>query len=211
MPYAEAARQDYQEDGANLSGYSFTSIGFGAARDDRYVAALVWWQGNSAARTLSSCTIGGQSASIHVQQNSGSGTHPVGLALVSALVTSGTSGTVATTMSGGCLISGCTTIRGIKFKKQAAHHTASIASDAGNMSLNIPHRGLGIGGVVEVGAGGTFTVTGLGEVDDRTLGGGGGSIAVAISDRMDKESGRTVSFNSSGSPTNIAAVCASWR
>lgn len=87
--------------------YTFNSIAFGTASSTRRVFALVTGRSGSTGRTISSGTIGGVSATIHVQNTASSGGSTV-TGILSADVPAGTTGTVAITfsasMDGGCVV-----------------------------------------------------------------------------------------------------------
>lgn len=84
------------------SSFNFTSQSFGAAYPTRVMTYAVHWIVGSVAHTLSSATIGGVTATINKQVGHTGGTTGLGVALISALVPLGTSGTVALTFSGSC-------------------------------------------------------------------------------------------------------------
>lgn len=82
-------------DTANGPSYSWTSKDFGVATSDRLI--VVCFAGfRAATRNLSTCTIGGESATVNMNYGSGNSQ----LAIASANVPSGTSGTIASTFSG---------------------------------------------------------------------------------------------------------------
>lgn len=92
--------QSYAIDTADLTTYSFASVGIGTADSTRRVIAAAHWGASS--RTLSSATIGGVSATIHVQSSGASR----GVAIFSALVPTGTTATIDFTLSGGAVRAG---------------------------------------------------------------------------------------------------------
>lgn len=83
---------------SDLTTYSFTGCNFGSARSDRLIAVVIQARASPvASRTLSSITIGGVTGTVHVE-NTISG---VPCVIASALVPTGTSGTVSLTWSAG--------------------------------------------------------------------------------------------------------------
>lgn len=84
----------YSQDAGN----SF-SIGT-AATDRRLFANVHWGETGSVHRTLLSATIGGVSATIHGQEGHSGGASGFGVAVISAVVPTGTTASVATTFSG---------------------------------------------------------------------------------------------------------------
>lgn len=86
-------------DTADAASYSFSSQAIGTAASDRLVIVAVHWDASSS-RTISSATIGGVAATVAVQKIN-SGATPTGVGLIYAAVPTGTTATVAVTMSGG--------------------------------------------------------------------------------------------------------------
>jgi hypothetical protein len=76
------------------------SVTFGAAASDRRIVAVIHWQELNVHRTLTSATIGGQAATIHVQRGHSGGGTGLGIAIISAIVASGASGVINCTFSG---------------------------------------------------------------------------------------------------------------
>lgn len=83
------------ENTAGLATYTFAGVNFGAADPTRRIIVACHW-GQAGASTFTSATIGGIAATTHI---SVIGTAQGPVALVSALVPTGTSGTVAFTVS----------------------------------------------------------------------------------------------------------------
>lgn len=209
---ASAQLTDKAEDGTNTLSYTFPSLSFGSPNGNRYIIAFIWWQGSFSSRTLDSVTIGGETAEIHIQRSSDGGVNPAGAAIASVHLPLGTTGTITLTLSGTCNIAGLSVARGLNLRTGTDYHANSAGLDNENMSLNIPPHGLGLGISAELDESGTFTITGLTEADDYTVGGGGGSVGIGISEKMDEETARTINFNSSGSSVvEIATVCASFE
>jgi hypothetical protein len=75
------------------------SINFGSEGASRVIVCAVHWAEGGFHRSLSSATIGGVSATIHVQKGHSGGATGLGAAIISAAVPSGTSGSVSVTFS----------------------------------------------------------------------------------------------------------------
>lgn len=76
------------------------SISIGTASAARRVVVAVHWGESTAHRSLSSATIGGVAATIHVQAGHFGGATGLGVALISATVPTGTTATLALNFSG---------------------------------------------------------------------------------------------------------------
>jgi len=74
--------------------YTVTGYSFGAADGARRIICRIHWVEDSGHSSVSSVTIGGVSATIHDQTGHSGGLTGFGIALVSAVVPSGTSGTI---------------------------------------------------------------------------------------------------------------------
>lgn len=80
---------------ANQASYTFSSLSFGAAAANRLlIVAIAGGSSGGSGANLSSVTIGGVSATIHAQANNNNNTRNGHAAVVSALVTAGTSGDI---------------------------------------------------------------------------------------------------------------------
>ena len=90
--------QELKTDTVGASTYTFSAATIGTAVAGRVVIVGVTWF-NDTARTLSSATIGGVSASILVQTGA-NGTIAVGSAIIAAVVPTGTTADVVVNMSG---------------------------------------------------------------------------------------------------------------
>jgi len=82
------------------SGATATGVNFGSEDSGRRIVCAVHWAEGGTHRTLSSATIGGVSATIHVQRGHTGGVTGLGAAIISAIVPTGTSGTVDLNFSG---------------------------------------------------------------------------------------------------------------
>lgn len=89
---------------ADQASYSFTSQSIDAADATRRVVVAVHWMyaGAGTDTVLNSATIGGVAATIHVQTNNGTSSSPDGIAIISALVPTGTTATIDLTFNATC-------------------------------------------------------------------------------------------------------------
>lgn len=78
----------------------FAGVSFGAALSTRRVVVAVHWGEGTIHRSLSSATIGGVAATIHVQRGHTGGVTGLGSAIISAAVPTGATGTVDLTFAG---------------------------------------------------------------------------------------------------------------
>jgi hypothetical protein len=92
---------------SSLTTYTFSKMPIGKPDAGRLVVAAIHWNTSSSTKTLSSCTIGGVSATIEAQVS----TALVGVAIVSAVVPSGEVADVSFTMSAGVLGAGVAVYR----------------------------------------------------------------------------------------------------
>lgn len=81
-----------------------TTINIGTAASARRVVPVVHWREGGTHQTLTSATIGGVAATIHVQRGHTGGVTGLGVAIISALVPTGTTATLALTFSGGVTV-----------------------------------------------------------------------------------------------------------
>lgn len=88
------------DNASNISTYIFSSVPFGAAASDRLLIVALGGGSSANGMTLDSVTIGGVSATIHVQDNNTGNTRNGHAAIASALVTAGTSGDVVINWTG---------------------------------------------------------------------------------------------------------------
>jgi hypothetical protein len=79
---------------------TFTGVGLGTAATGRRILVAVHWSEGGIHQELTSLTIGGVSATIHVQRGHTGGSTGLGVALASAVVASGTSASIVATFEG---------------------------------------------------------------------------------------------------------------
>lgn len=76
------------------------SVTFGAAAASRRMVAVIHWREGGTHETLTGATIGGVGATVHIQTGHSGGVTGFGVAIISAVVPTGTSGAVNCTFSG---------------------------------------------------------------------------------------------------------------
>lgn len=197
-------------DTANNTTYTFSTTSIGAADSTRRVVVIAHWHRNTGAdKTISSATIGGVSATIHVQA-----TDIIGVGIISALVPTGTTADIVVTLTGGADRMQIGVWRAINETASSPHATASdnvLAGAVLSTTIDIPATGWLVAGAI--GRGGTPTSmawTGVTEDYDTILesatnvNSGGHETGLAV------ETGRTVSVTISTSPSTAALVAASW-
>ena len=125
---------------ASLTTYSFAGMAFGTASSDRYVVVCVAWY-QSAARTLSSVTIGGNAATILTQNTNTVPGVSRGSAICLALVQAGTSGTVSVTLNAGCATCSVAVYSLTGITSPSASQVASSSANAPSASLTVNQNG----------------------------------------------------------------------
>jgi len=114
---------------------SVSSLPFGDAEATRRLFAMLTWRAGTS-RNLDGVTIGGETAVIHVQQDNGGAV--AGCAIASALVASGTSGTVVASFDGKVRNLGVKMFRATNLENSAPTSAQSATDGNGNPSLSIP-------------------------------------------------------------------------
>jgi len=89
------------EDATNATTYTPAAFAIGDAAADRRIFAIIHWAEGGTHRTLSTVTLGGVSVTIHAQAGHSGGSTGLGVAIVSALIPSGTTATRSFTFSAG--------------------------------------------------------------------------------------------------------------
>lgn len=123
----------------------------GTAAADRYVIAIIHWRATATNRTLSSITIDGGAATIHAQSSHTGGSTSLGVAIVSRLVTSGTTADIVPSYSGAVSTQGIA-VWDMVGATNASPTDTDTNTDAGiatrtDLSLNVPAGGCVISGV----------------------------------------------------------------
>jgi len=216
---ADASFIAVTHDTGNVTTYTFAGANIGAADAARYVIVLVTHASSAgAARTVSSATIGGISASIHANAGAASA-QGLGTAILIALVPTGTTATISITLSGGggsCDI-GVYRVVGLASATPFDTATASDAAGGGVLTTNtldVPHRGLVLGVANFEADSGSVTWVGASENYDESNGDGTPEIVTgAMSNDLAAEVNRTVSATHStngGSGNDCCMSVASW-
>ncbi|TGV26329.1 hypothetical protein [Mesorhizobium sp. M4B.F.Ca.ET.143.01.1.1] len=116
--------------------YSATA-NIGAATASRRVAVVVHWNEFSSHRTITSATIGGMAATIHVQRGHTGGVTGLGVGIISAIVPTGTTATVAITLSGGAGAVSFGVWRLVKYSTVVATGSDEQSVTSGSVIVNI--------------------------------------------------------------------------
>lgn len=205
-------------DATDLTTYSFAGASIGTADSTRRVVCVVHWMyaGAGTDTVLNSATIGGVAATIHVQTNNGVTASPGGCAIISALVPTGTTGTIAATFNALCSRCLVGIYRAVNEGSATPVATASdntlTSSTTLDVNVNISAGGWAVAGVTTLtsAATPTNTWTGVTEQYDVTLeatsrGMGGGFVSASAG-------GTPVTINvvASTALVNGAACSMSW-
>lgn len=190
---------------------SHSGVSFGADTSGRWVVVLAT-HGNSASNpgTTPTATIGGVAATrIGAASTGTGGGTSVGMAMFVAQTT-GATGTVAVSWSG--LDTSIIVLRVVGFTLSSAHDSATSSSTGMPMSVNIPSKGLLIGGVAR-GSADAITLTNLTERGSDSTDSNSKRRSRGWNYNMSSETGRSVSvspWNSTASNGVNAAVVASF-
>ncbi len=201
-------------DTGNASSYSLASVAIGTAAADRIVFALVTWASDSSTQvTISSATIGGVSATAHAHVTTVA-SDAIGSAIISAAVPTGTTATIAITLSGsgGSLDVGVLAVTGLASQTPHASSTATTAAGACSTTVNVPAGGFvlacanfadEVSGTTWVGATARYDESNTDGSAERTTGASEASLTV--------QTGRTVSATSVNTGSNVGCMSvAAW-
>lgn len=194
---------------ADLTTYTFSGENLGTAAADRYIIVVVKSRDSgSGAKSISSVTIGGVTASIIIQkQNNASNSSLAGIAI--AAVPTGTTGDVVVTFSEGMLRCAIGLYRATGITPIPADFGSSTATNP-TYAIDVPAGGFAIGGVANSnGNDGSAVWTGLTERYDSVI------EAVMLSTGASDEfaaaqTNLTVTATLSGTNTEPVGVFASW-
>lgn len=187
------------------------SASIGTASADRLVVGVIAHKRSSApGRSVSSATIGGVSATIHEQR--GADGNAIGLAIISAVVPTGTTATVSVTLSG-AVTDGpdieVYTITGLNSTTPTDTIGSAGSSDNPSGNIDVEAGGVIIGGACG-NANNAVSWTGLTEDADAVLSGGAATrLSVASISDATVETNRSVSITSSSAAEILLA--AAWR
>lgn len=152
--------------------YSYTGVSFGTANTTRCVIAFILgYNGSTGGRTLSSCTLGGVTATIVAQQTTGSGLSLI-TAIAIARVPTGTTGTVSTSYSNSMNQNSVRVYSYNDIISTTAVQTSTINMNVSGVSSTItsfPYGGLAVAFATTQNTSATYTFTGVTErADDVT-------------------------------------------
>lgn len=175
--------------------YSFAGQSFGAADATRRIfVAFMWHYDGGIHRSIDTVTIGGNSATIHVQGGHSGGATGFGVGIASAVVAAGTSGTIV--ISNDDTLDGMriATFRTINMERSTPFDTgsdgASGSTDDLHVTVNVPEFGLIIGAHNNsTGANNHVTWSGVTERFDSF------GESVAMDYNMDEETNREIDVN----------------
>lgn len=202
-----AATVTYLQTASNandLTAYTFSAQNFGTEDAARHIIAVVYTRDiGTGAKTLSTITIGGVSATILVQaQGTGSGANSCVCAIAIAAVPAGTSGDVVVTWSEAVLRCAISLYASVG-ASATAHDTASSTAADPSVTLDIPAGGFAIGGWS-----GTNTVTWTGLTEDHDTAFDNSEASSASDEFVGAESERAIAVTENG--VDPALVCASF-
>lgn len=188
-------------DEADLTTYTFSSQSIGAPSADRLV--IVGATGfSSSSRTLSSATIGGVAATVHI--GTGNSAQLAG-GIFSRSVPFGTTTDITVTFSGGMLLASIFIWVGRNFRNDTPVGTGTGAGSDNSATLTTSDKGVGVG-VVRFGGGSSVTWTGLtGNV------GLFGNTSVPASAASGSFSGSSQVIRANASVSASRLFVASWR
>jgi hypothetical protein len=138
-PISNAFQQDAIDINNNTT-YTFTSQNIGAADPTRRVIVGLTWRCNGTFAVVSSATIAGSAATIHIQGASNTDSNA---AFISLLVPTGTTATIVVNMSAGARNLDCAIWRQVNESSASptATQTASAASNTVSLNINVPANG----------------------------------------------------------------------
>jgi hypothetical protein len=152
---------------SNLSTYTFSATSIGAADSDRKVYCVFIWSAGVSA--LSSATIGGITADIHIDATS-AGAATRNIAIVSADVPTGTTADIIVNLTGSPARMSCAVYRVIS--QVGGVLTASDTSETAGLlstTINVTTTGAVIAACVDVTSGQAWSWTGVTEDYDASL------------------------------------------
>lgn len=200
------------EDTSTQTTYTFAGVNFGAADSTRRIVVVVHF-GSAIARTFNSGTIGGVGATIHLTAVN---TAAMRVGIMSALVPTGTSGTITVTLSGTAAHCKIASYRALNETAGSPLTANDIAGSAGLLTttINVPANGWVVGGAsFSLTGPSSHTWTGLTEqydapygdaVDEYPTGGFQSGLSLQV--------GRTISVQSADTttPADGALAVISW-
>lgn len=202
----------FVEDTNNLTTYTFTNAAIGVADATRRVVLAVHWGQATNNRTLSSATIGGIAATIHNQQNPG---NLASVAIISALVPTGTTATIVINFSGSADRCAVGVFRAINESSASPSDTqvdTSFTSNALSVTLTVPDGAWVLAASTNAtGAGITHTWTNVTSQYDAPFGdAAGGTKTAGFVSGLAAQS-RTITDQLSGSSSLGGLIGMAWK
>lgn len=208
LPAEVAFLQATSNDVTSDTTHTFAGQSIGVAAASRRIIVTIHAEetGAGASTPITSVTIAGVTATIHItERDAGNGDI---CAIASAAVPTGTTGSIVIVFPNTvrCYIA---VYRALFVSNSTPYATANNQDDVVSMSINIPSRGILVAGTSHA-ITGSITTVGVTEKYDTTINPGGGEEQVAggCETGMNSESNRTVSFD--GATGDAAGVAASW-
>lgn len=197
------------EDTGNNSSYSFASQSFGTADATRRVVVVATWAATSSSLTLSNPTIGGVAATIHTQI----GSNP-NIGIFSALVPTGTSGTIAFDLGATAARASIAVYRAVNSGASpfATASDTTMSSNVLSTTIDIPQGGWVVAGATTlILSGNTHTWVGVNEDYDSPYGDAAGRAKTGgFASGLSSQTGRTISATVSGTGSGGFLAAMSW-
>lgn len=198
----------------NPTNYTFTSQNIGAASSDRLVVVAISSEYNSA-RTFSSCTIGGVTASVAISDSNNSSESAIA-AICYLNVTSGTTADIAVTMSGATtsIYISVYTITGLRsFTPVATVSSKASTGTGGNSTISVESNGVIIMSSAWRAAVSAVTYTGMSSSsgDNLTLTDASHGASSASNSKMAANASTTIGASATASSDYWCWAAASWR
>jgi len=205
--------------GDTTSLYDMAGMNFGTPSSTRLIVGAIHWEFGSSNRALSTCTIGGVSATIIIQDSHTGGITGLGAAIVSAVVPTGDSGTVSSTYSGGITGTAVSLFRANNLVSNTPFDTLEVRGDADtdiNGLIDVPERGicLLVGSSSTNGSTANVTLTGADEIYDVNLNtsfGFAGRACSGLTTRLPAETSRFCRYQFAASNSGAEMMVCTWQ
>lgn len=206
-PNLEISNTASATDGTDLTTYTFSAQSIGVAESNRFIVVGAAARATANGRTISSVTIGGNSATQIVAVSADDGGNSRAAGLFGLVVPTGTTADIVVTFSGAMTRAGVGIWRIMGLRSATAKDTQTdTTSPTLSWTLDIPVGGVGIGVAFMNNNAGT-TWTGLTEDFDNVV--ESNTITGAALKDVDGDSALSVTAAHTGSTAN-AGVTASW-
>lgn len=208
----------FSEDTSNLTTYTFAGEDFGSPSASRRMFVMLSWAAGLNMQFPDTITIGGVTAEIHDQRGLTDGVdQSLGVAIASAVVPTGSSGSVVVTMDGACFMCAIGVVRTVGY---TGEHHFDFGNDTGltpisiSLSLNVLTNGALLGVYTGSNLNDAVSWTGITEQYDDTEAGGDSQnqtrYSGAVSSGLGAETGRAVTitqtFPGGGSAGGVGLV-----